>query len=370
MHFSFFLLALLASLISYSERACNNSPKLCSKSYDQITHLGAHDSPFLRDEKNGFSTFGNQFFNTTVQRDAGVRLLSAQVHVSSQPEMKAHQLHLCHSSCALFDAGPLSAWLWEIRTWLDANPFDIVTLVLVNMDSISAVELSASYSQADLAHYGYVPPVIDSASDPSSDFNRTWPTLGEMIDRGERFVTFVNPLDVDERNAPNLLNEFDFVWENEYAVTRPEDFDCEPDRPSNKAAMAEMEESGKLFLMNHMLYFQQAFGIQTPDPRRIGDTNSWDRAGGLGAHMIRCGSEMARQPTFVLVDFFIVGPAIASVDIFNAVDRQAGRKSVTTEVVEGGPDARVMGGAGRTAGPPTLALVVAVALALAIDAGY
>jgi hypothetical protein len=32
-----------------------------------------------------------------------------------------------------------------------------------------------------------------------------------MIDRGERLVSFINPLDVDERVAPYLLNEFDFV---------------------------------------------------------------------------------------------------------------------------------------------------------------
>jgi hypothetical protein len=136
---------LLVSSMSAAERACNNSPKLCSKPYDQITHLGAHDSPFLRDSSTGFSTFGNQFFNTTVQLDAGVRLLSAQVHVASNTETKARELHLCNSSCALFDVGAVSAWLWEIRTWVDANPFDIVTLVLVNMDGIDVVELAAEY---------------------------------------------------------------------------------------------------------------------------------------------------------------------------------------------------------------------------------
>jgi hypothetical protein len=63
-------------------------PKLCSKSYDQITHLGAHDSPFLRNASTGFSTLGNQFFNRTVQLDAGVRLLSAQIHIASNAVTK------------------------------------------------------------------------------------------------------------------------------------------------------------------------------------------------------------------------------------------------------------------------------------------
>lgn len=59
------LLALLAPLVSaeaLAQRttACNNSPDLCSKSYGEITHLGAHDSPFVRDASTDYSTSGNQ----------------------------------------------------------------------------------------------------------------------------------------------------------------------------------------------------------------------------------------------------------------------------------------------------------------------
>ena len=41
--------------------ACNNSPDLCSRSYSNITQLGAHDSAFLRDASTGFSSSGNQY---------------------------------------------------------------------------------------------------------------------------------------------------------------------------------------------------------------------------------------------------------------------------------------------------------------------
>ena len=43
--------------------ACNNSPSLCDKSYGEITPLGAHNSPFVRDESTDFSTSGNQYVN-------------------------------------------------------------------------------------------------------------------------------------------------------------------------------------------------------------------------------------------------------------------------------------------------------------------
>jgi hypothetical protein len=56
-----------------------------------------------------------------------------------------------------------------------------------------------------------VPPNITAAPPLSSEFNKTWPTLGEMIDKGERLVTFINALVLDEENAHYVLNEYDFV---------------------------------------------------------------------------------------------------------------------------------------------------------------
>ncbi|EOA81057.1 uncharacterized protein SETTUDRAFT_158015 [Exserohilum turcica Et28A] len=310
---------------------------------------------------------GNQFFNTTVQLDAGVRLLSAQIHVASNSETNARELHLCHSSCVFFDAGPLHDWLWEIRTWMDANPHEVVTLLLVNTDGVDAREVSAEYSRADLAHYGYVPPIINQAPNPSTEFEKTWPTLRDMIANGQRLVSFINPLAPDKENAPYLLNEFDFVWENAYDVTDPSRFTCDPDRPSNTSTVHQMRRSGKLFLMNHVLYWKQAFNIETPDPRHVMETNSWDGPGSLGKHLLDCSTEVKRQPTFVLVDFFNVGPAIVSVDIANGSGRAVGRKNVTTAVIEGGIPRRVLNGTSEVPGPPMLAFVVALVVSIVFD---
>lgn len=56
------LLPFLASARTLRARdtACNNSPDLCSKTYDSITHLGAHDSAFVRDASTDYSTAGDQ----------------------------------------------------------------------------------------------------------------------------------------------------------------------------------------------------------------------------------------------------------------------------------------------------------------------
>jgi hypothetical protein len=108
--------AVLANPLTKRTTACNNSPDLCSKTYGEITHLGAHDSPFVRDASTSNSLAGDQFYDTTTQLSAGVRLVTAQVHKSNS------QWRLCHTTCTLLDAGLLSDWLKKIKTWLDDNP--------------------------------------------------------------------------------------------------------------------------------------------------------------------------------------------------------------------------------------------------------
>jgi hypothetical protein len=51
----------LANPLNVRSTACNNSPDLCSKSYGEITHLGAHDSPFVRDSSTSDSVAGDQY---------------------------------------------------------------------------------------------------------------------------------------------------------------------------------------------------------------------------------------------------------------------------------------------------------------------
>jgi hypothetical protein len=169
--------------------------------------------------------------------------------------------------------------------WLDRNPNEVVTLLLVNYDSLGATEIKGGYSKADLAHNGWVPPNIIAAPPPSSLITKTWPTLGEMIDKREQFVTFIIPVTLHRNNAPYLLNEFDFLWENTYDITTAPGFSCTLERLPNTTTMSEARESGKLFLMNHFLYWQQVFGIKTPDRRELGNTNSWKGTRNLGKHL-------------------------------------------------------------------------------------
>jgi hypothetical protein len=309
-----------ASISTRQAAACNNSPSLCSQPYDQITHLGAHDSPFLRDASTGYSTAGNQFFNTSVQLSSGIRLVSAQVHESNG------DYHLCHTSCDLLDAGLLSEWLVEIKEWLEQNPNEVVTVLLVNSDNANAQQLGAEFSTANITEFAYVP------SSPSvAPAAGSWPTLQTLISSGKRLMVFVANMPSTQTPADLLYlqDEFTFIFENPFDQLNASDFTCTPDRPSSvrgnpTAAIA----SNRMALLNQFLDKSAGIaGIEIPDVDAINITNSPDttQIGTLGHILTSCHTEYGRSPTFVLTDFATEGNAMAAVDAINGVTSPVGR---------------------------------------------
>ncbi|KAF2272358.1 uncharacterized protein EI97DRAFT_426474 [Westerdykella ornata] len=345
-----FLLPFLYSTVT-AQVACNNSPQLCNRPYSNITHLGAHNSPFLRDESTSFSTSGNQYFDTITQLEAGVRLLTAQVHKLNNTEGN-QAWHLCHSSCDLLDAGTLQDWLSKIKTWMDSNPNDVVTLVLVNSDDATPQDLGPLFQLSGIDKYAYTP----TSSPPS---NGVWPTLNALIQANKRLITFVASI-TPSPQFPYLLDEFSFVFENNFENESPTDFSCTPNRPSGLGTPEQALATGRMFLMNHFLYQAQIFGIQTPDEENVNVTNAQSGRGALGTQLRNCATQQGgRPPTFVIVDFFNVGPAVASVDAVNGVQGSVvGRRTLTDKVVMGstsGVEGSVVKGKGSL-----VAVVVAV----------
>lgn len=312
------LLPLAAAATSVAPRdtkACNNSPSLCSKSYGEITHLGAHDSAFLRDSSTGNSISGNQHYNTTVQLDAGVRLVSAQVHQDGS------EWHLCHSTCSLLDSGKLSTWLSEIKDWLDSNPNEVVTVLLVNSDNAKGSDLDAEFKAAKITDYAYKP---TSQGPPTS-----WPTLQSLIDDGTRLMTFVTPLS-DNAGATYLMDEFKYIFENPYDVTSSSNFSCNVDRPSTVDSAASAIAANMLPLQNHFLYQTVVLDYQAPNDSYVDTTNAPSGGeGNLGDATSDCKTAWGRQPAFILVDYFEKGPAIETVDKLNGVTDAVGRTNIS-----------------------------------------
>ncbi|KXJ94462.1 PLC-like phosphodiesterase [Microdochium bolleyi] len=311
-----------------TQQSCNGAPELCGRTYDAVTHMGAHNSAFVRDASTNNSIAGNQYFPATRALDDGLRLLQAQVHPLGDG------IELCHSSCALLDAGPLGKWLAGIKTWLEGHPNEVVTLLLVNGDGkkMDAAAFGRVFEAAGLGKYGFVP------TNTGAGGKDEWPTLRSMIATNTRLVIFITDIAASDR-YPYLLPQFDHVFETPWAVTSPTGFNCTLDRPRTaswaasgpRAAIA----AGKLSLMNHFRYNTVGGGsaglgtIMFPASEDVAATNSPETTaedassagrGTLGAHAERCVGEWAGgKPTFVLVDFYSEGPALATADRLNGV---------------------------------------------------
>lgn len=163
---------LLAVPVVVSAAGCNGNTALCARKYSQVTQIGAHDSAFV-----GILLPDNQYIPVTDQLNFGVRFLQAQTH------KKGGGIEMCHSSCLELDVGSLSSYLSPIKTWLDRNPNEVVTLLLTNGDAIPVSQFGSVFAALGLDKYAYAPGTrlaIDQ-----------WPTLQSMIDAGKRLVVFM-----------------------------------------------------------------------------------------------------------------------------------------------------------------------------------
>jgi hypothetical protein len=171
------LLSAAALLFPFTAAQCNGYTEYCSRSWSNITTVGSHDSPFV-----GGSLSDNQDINITAQLDLGIRFLQGQTHMA----LLGDELEMCHTSCLLEDAGSLTNYLTTIKTWLDANPNEVLTLLLTNGDYVDIGNFSASFEASGLDTLCYVPPTSPDVL-PIDE----WPTLQELIDNGTRVVTFL-----------------------------------------------------------------------------------------------------------------------------------------------------------------------------------
>lgn len=274
-------LPLLAALpSSLAATTCNGSPDLCSKLYSAVTFIGTHNSYAV-----GGNVADNQYKDVTAQLNDGVRTLQMQAHNA------ADGIHLCHGSCTFRDAGLIGTYLGKVASWVQANPNDVITLVIVNSDNQPATSFASAFESSGLATYGYIPP---SASLTLS----AWPTLGSMIDSNKRVVTFIdNQASFDA--VPYIMDEFSNMWEDAYNSV-DNSFGCAVNRSRS-------DVSSSLMMINHYLDYTGSIAGQQfflPDKGQLNVTNAGTGQGSIGYHVQNCNSIWGRNPNHILLDFY------------------------------------------------------------------
>lgn len=201
--------------------------------------------------------------------------------VQGQTHLRNGELHFCHTSCDLLDAGLVEDYLSTVVDWLHQRPNEVVSIILGNGDFVAADSFVGPIARSGVLPFLYVPPNTPMALDD-------WPTLADMIQAGRRVVLFLD-YKADQRAVPYLLDQFSQLWETPFSPTDLA-FPCTLDRPPSLDSEG---ASTRLYLANHNLNTEVHFGdldILIPNLLLIGQTNSDAGAGSLGEMAQNCQS--------------------------------------------------------------------------------
>lgn len=196
--------------------------------------------------------------------------------------------------CSIVNGGSLESYLSNVRTWLNNNANDVVTLLMVNSDDQAVSKFATAFQSANLVNIAYAPSSAATA-------RTAWPTLGSMIDSGKRLVVFIDN-SADTSSVPYILPEFQNIWENPYDQTTTP-FNCSVDRINRGSS-----SSNLMYLINHNLDTSfNLFGtsITVPNTDQLNTTNSL-------ASVLTDANNCARMhssvyPNFILADFYNTG---------------------------------------------------------------
>ncbi|MEM9464556.1 MAG: hypothetical protein AAGA90_04255 [Actinomycetota bacterium] len=283
---------------------CNGADELCDRAIDEIVFAGSHNAMSSTDL--GWQ-LAMQTGDIVTQLDHGVRALlidalywraegvveggddaaaAAVIEASLSNDEPRAGTWLCHGFCAL-GATDLTAGLADISLWLDANPREI--LLIIVQDEISTPDLEAAFEASGLRDHVHI-------HEPGT----AWPTLGALIDADERVLVW-------GENGGSPDSWFQNVWDTDFTETPfafglRSDFSCAPNRG---------DDANDLFLINHWL----TNGIPV---REIASSVNSREA--LLERVADCEAERGRRPTILAVDFVETGDLVATVAELNEVD--------------------------------------------------
>lgn len=258
---------------------CNGHASLCGKAYGEVAYLTTHNA--FNTSADGFS-LPNQNNTLTQQLNDGVRGFMLDVYnYFGEPTVY-------HGTFVLGTA-PLSDNLAEFKNFLDANPNEVVTIILeCNVD---ANDIEAEINDAGLSPYLYT-------------HNGTWPTLQTMIDNNTRLVIFS---DVDDASASQGWYHYmwDHMVETHYSINDINDFNCDYNRG---------DSLNDLFIFNHFIT-NSITGTGQEAESQTANSNPF-----LIDRIQQCQAEKGKFPNFITLDFYELGDGLAATNTINGID--------------------------------------------------
>ncbi|KAL0576249.1 hypothetical protein V5O48_005731 [Marasmius crinis-equi] len=206
------------------------------------------------------------------------------------------------SPSVLFDGGLVADYLKRVKTFLDANPNEVITILFTNPDGASiADQWKPTFDASGITPLAYVPP-----HQPMS--RSEWPTLSQLIDSGKRVIVFLDS-GAAEGGVNFILPEFTNVWEPPFSST-DSNFPCSVDRIEGPLSAAD-----HLYMLNHNLNVEIFGDILLSDRINAPTTNS---VNSIIANANGC-KPLANnlQPNFIMLDYVNVGEGMKAVNQLN-----------------------------------------------------
>ncbi len=308
----FVLVPLLITLFSPTAQAqrlaCNGHIELCDRPANEIAYAATHNAMSISDYGWLWPSHDGTI---TDQLNAGVRALLIDTHYADTVEKvesaletmpppaqvvaeevieagefegKGDDSFLCHMVCGL-GARILADTLNEIAAFMEANPREVLFLII--QDDITPEDTALALESVGLDQYIYDHPA-----------GQPWPTLGEMIDSGQRLVVMAE----EEGPPPSWYQHvWDITMETPYTFINYDDFSCDANRGPDDAPF---------FLLNHW--------IQRGAPNRVDAAivNEYDF---LLDRAQQCTTERGKIPNFVAINFYQNGDVMDVVNTLNGV---------------------------------------------------
>ena len=260
--------------------ACNGSPALCDRRFDQVTFPMTHNAMSNADDT---WTSPNQQNGIAKQLQDGVRgmMLDTYYFTATSGTSKTRiagvelneQAHFCHVLCELGKRKMLDG-LCDIVDFLDRNRGEIFSIIFES--NVSDADTAKLIEDSGLSDYVF------------TYKGGTWPTLKEMIAKDTRLVLFTE----SGGGTPAWYHPaWSVVWDTPYVFPSASSFSCALNRGA---------KTNSLFLVNHWLN-DAASGDRAA---RAAVVNTKDV---LGSRVQTCTTEAGRVPTFVGVDYHNVG---------------------------------------------------------------
>lgn len=88
-----------------------------------------------------------------------------------------------------------------MKTWVDAHPNEVVTILLTNGDNVDISKFGDAFNATGMDDLAFVP-----STTPQMLPIGSWPTYGELIASGKRVVVFLD-YGADATKVPYILGE-------------------------------------------------------------------------------------------------------------------------------------------------------------------